>query len=58
MRTLAQPAIVFQPFGEGLGLAEVLKHLLAFTELAQHWPQLEANLEGLLQRGPALWQCL
>ena len=48
---LATPAIVFQPLGEGLGLAEMLKHLPAFTELAQHRPQLEANLEGLLQRG-------
>ena len=55
---LATPAIVFQPLGKGLGLAEMIEHLPAFTELAQHPPQLEANIEGLLQRGPALRQCL
>ena len=53
---LATPTIVFQPLGEGLGLAEVLEHLPDFTELAQHRPQLEANLEGLLHRGLALRQ--
>ena len=53
---LATPAIVFQPLGEGLGLAEVLEHLPPFTELAQHRPQLEANLEGLLQRSLAFRQ--
>ena len=55
---LAKPAIVFQPLGEGLGLAEVLEHLPAFTELAQHRPQLKADFEGLLQRGLALRQVL
>ena len=34
----------------------MLEHLPDFTELAQHRPQLEANLEGLLQRGLALRQ--
>src|SRR5262245_3111553 len=32
----------------------MLEHLPSFAELAQHRPQLEANLEGLLQRGLAL----
>ena len=54
---LATPTIVLQPLGEGLGLAEVLEHRSAFTELAQHPPQLEANVEGLLERGLALRQC-
>jgi hypothetical protein len=55
---LAKPAIVFQPLGEDLGLAEVIEHRSAFTKLAQHAPQLKANFEGLLQRGPTLGQCL
>ena len=46
----------FRPLGEGLGLAKVLEHLPPFTELAQHRPQLEANLEGLLQRSLAFRQ--
>ena len=37
---LATPTIVFQPLGEGLGLAQALEHRSAFTELAQHPPQL------------------
>ena len=53
---LATSTIVFQPLGEGLGLAEMLEHLPDLTELAQHRPQLEANLEGLLHRGLALRQ--
>ena len=55
-QTWPTPAIVFQPLGEGLGLAKILKHLPAFTELAQHRPQLEANLEGLFQRSLAFRQ--
>ena len=53
---LATPTIVLQPLGEGLSLAELLEHRSAFTELAQHPPQLEPNLEGLLERGLALRQ--
>jgi hypothetical protein len=37
---LAAPTIVFQPLGEYLGRAEVIEHRSAFTELAQHPPQL------------------
>ena len=54
----ALPVIVSQLLSYDLGLAEVFEHLPAFAELAQHRPQFEANLEGLLQRGPALRQCL
>src|SRR5262249_14162116 len=54
----AAPAIVVQPLGKRLGLAQMLEHLPAFTELAQHWSQFEANFEGLLQRGLALRQSL
>src|SRR5260370_24018050 len=38
--------------------AQALQHPPDFTELAQHRPQLEADLEALLQRGRALWQRL
>ena len=54
----ASPAVVVQPLGEGLGLAQALQRPPDFTELAQHRPQLEADLEGLLQRGLALRQRL
>ncbi len=36
----------------------MIEHLPAFTELTQYRPQLEANLEGLLQRGLTLRQRL
>ena len=52
----ASPAVVVQPLGEGLRLAQALQHPPDFTELAQHRPQLEADLEALLQRGRALRQ--
>jgi hypothetical protein len=52
------PAVVVQPLGEGLGLAEALLHAPDFTELAQYYFPLEADLEGLLQRGRALRQRL
>ena len=51
-------AVVVQPLGEGLGLAQALQRPPDFTELAQHRPQLEADLEALLQRGRALRQRL
>ena len=54
----AAPAIVVQPLGESLGLAQTLQHLPASAELAQHRTQLETELEALLQRGPALRQRL
>ena len=54
----ASPAVVVQPLGEGLGLAQALQRPPDFTELVQHRPQLEADLEGLLQRGLALRQRL
>ena len=54
----ASPAVVVQPLGEGLGLAQALQRPPDFTELAQHRPQLEADLEALLQRGRALRQRL
>jgi len=37
---LAASTIVFQPLGDGLRLTEMIEHLSAFTELAQHPPQL------------------
>ena len=52
----ASPAVVVQSLGEGLGLAQALQRPPDFTELAQHRPQLEADLEALLQRGRALRQ--
>src|SRR5215467_4629187 len=52
----ASPVIVVQPFSEGLGLAQALQHSTAFAELEQHRPQLEADLEALLQHGLALRQ--
>ena len=46
----------FNRSARGLGLAQALEHLPDFTELAQHRPQFEANLEGLLHHGLALRQ--
>ena len=54
----ASAAVVVQCLGQGFGLAQPLQDPPDFTELAQHRPQLEADLEGLLQRGPALRQRL
>src|SRR6267143_3369675 len=51
-------AVVVQPLGEGLGLAQALQPPPGFTELVQHRPQLEADVEGLLQRGLALGERL
>ena len=45
------PAVVVQPLGQRLGLAQALQHLPEFAELDQYRPQLEADLEGLLQIG-------
>jgi hypothetical protein len=56
---LPSSAIVVQPLGEGLGLAQALQRSPAFTErAAQHRPQLESDVEGLLQCGLALRQRL
>jgi len=44
---LAASTIVFQPLGNGLCLAEVLEHFPAFTDLPQHRPQLQANVDVL-----------
>src|SRR5262249_2336904 len=48
---LAKPTIVMQLLGNGFGLAEVIEHLSAFTELAQDGPKFEANVESLLEAG-------
>jgi hypothetical protein len=53
---LGAPTIVVQQVGEDFGLTQVLERTANFTELTQHWPQIEADLEGLLQRGPAFRQ--
>src|SRR5262245_58958900 len=53
---LAAPAVVVQPLGEGVGLQQTLERLLDFAELEQRRPQLEADVEGLLQRGRAVRQ--
>jgi hypothetical protein len=34
----------------------LLEHLPDFTKLAQHWPQLKADFEGVLKRSITLWQ--
>jgi hypothetical protein len=44
-------AVVVQPLGEDLGLARVLQPPSSLTELHQHRPQLQADLEALLQGG-------
>ena len=54
----AAPAVVVQPLGKGLGLAQALQHPPAFAELNQHRTQLEAEIEALLQRGSGLRQRL
>ena len=50
----AASAIVFQPVGEGLGLAEMIEHLPDFAELAQHRSHVEVDLERLLHGGLAV----
>ena len=52
------PAVVVQPLGEGLGLVQALQHPSDFPELHHHRPQLEVDLEGLLQGGPVFGQRL
>ena len=42
----ASAAVVVQPLGEGLGLAQVLQRPPAVTERDQHRPQLEADLDA------------
>ena len=48
--------IVVQPFRERLGLAQPLQSQPDLTELGQHGPELEADLEGLVERGRAVRQ--
>ena len=52
----ASPVVVVQPLGERLRLAQAVQQAPALAEQVQHRPQLEADLEGLLQRGSALGQ--
>ena len=47
----AAPAVVVQLLGERLGLAQALEDAPVLTELVQRRPQLQANVEALLQRG-------
>ena len=51
---LAASPIVVQPLGESFRLAHALDDLSDFAELVEGRPQLESNVEGLLQRGTAL----
>ena len=50
--------VVVQALGDGLGPAQALQPPPGFTELVQHRPQLEADVEGLLQCGLALGERL
>src|SRR5215472_17599337 len=52
----AAPAVVVQPLGEGVCLQQALERRRDFAELDQGRPQLDADVEGLLQRGRALRQ--
>src|SRR2546428_365072 len=52
------PALVLQPLGERLRLAQALQHPMDLTELVQDRPQVEADVERLLQAGLALRQRL
>jgi hypothetical protein len=54
----AASAVVVQPLGESLGLAQALQGLPDFRELGQHRSQLEADVEGQLQCRLALRQRL
>ncbi len=51
-------ALVVQPLGEDLGLAQALQHPPGFAELLHRRAQFEADLERLLQRRLTLWQRL
>jgi hypothetical protein len=57
-RDPASPAVVVQALGDGLGFAHPLQRPPGFTEIVQDWPQVETDVEGLLQGGRALWQRL
>ena len=52
----AAPAIVVQPFSEGLGLTQALQPPMDLAEQVQHGPELETDLETLLHGGLALRQ--
>jgi hypothetical protein len=54
----ASLVVVVRPLGKGFGLAQPFQCPPNVTEVDQHWPQLEADLEGLLQRGLTLRQRL
>jgi hypothetical protein len=47
----APPPVVVPSFGEGLCLAQARQCQPGFTESAQHRPELEADVESLLERG-------
>jgi hypothetical protein len=48
------PAVVLQLPGQGLGLAQDLEDASHVSELIQSRPQLEPDLESLLERGRSL----
>jgi hypothetical protein len=55
---LAAPAVVVQLLGERVGLAQAFEDVPVLTELVQRRPQLQANVEALLQRGVISGQVL
>src|SRR4051812_22532565 len=50
----SQPPWVFQRAGEGLGFLQVRIHPLALSEWVQRVAQVEAEIDGLFARAPAL----
>src|SRR5215472_4161156 len=57
-RDTTPAGLVAKPFRERLGLAQAQERLPGFAKFSQLGPQLEPDLEGLLQRGLALRQRL
>jgi len=53
-RDPAAPALVVQLLGQDLGLPQDLQYLPDLAELVEGRPQLETNVEGLLQGGLVL----
>src|SRR5262245_42796902 len=54
----ASPSVVVQSVSKALGLTQALECLANLPAQCKHRPKIEANLEGVLQRGLALRLCL
>ena len=55
---LASAPFIVQPLGDSFGLMQSVQHLPDFAEKVEDRPQLQADLERLLQINAAFRECL